>query len=91
MRRFDMILAEYREADLNKKLHLFLEFADLRKDFQEIDRAALKRKAGPDGPKLQKIRTGSSVMSLLRGSVEWAFDNLLPFRFQNLVKCERRR
>jgi hypothetical protein len=32
------ILIQYGEADINKKLHLFLQFPDLRNAFQEIDR-----------------------------------------------------
>jgi len=31
------ILIEYGEADINKKLHLFLQFPDLRSGFQEIE------------------------------------------------------
>ena len=32
------ILIQYGEADINKKLHLFLQFPDLRRGFQEIER-----------------------------------------------------
>jgi hypothetical protein len=32
------ILIQYGEADINKKLHLFLQFPDLRNAFQEIER-----------------------------------------------------
>ena len=35
------ILIQYREADINTKLHLFLQFPDLRSGFQEIDRRHL--------------------------------------------------
>ena len=31
------VLLKYEEADFNKRLHLFLEFPDLRRAFQEID------------------------------------------------------
>jgi hypothetical protein len=32
------ILIQYGEADINEKLHLFLQFPDLRNAFQEIER-----------------------------------------------------
>jgi hypothetical protein len=35
------ILIEYGEADMNKRLHFFLQFPDLRKGFQEIERKEL--------------------------------------------------
>jgi len=35
------ILIQYGEADKNKRLHLFLQFPDLRRDFQEIERKDL--------------------------------------------------
>jgi hypothetical protein len=35
------ILIQYGEADINKKLHLFLQFPDLRGAFQEIERKDL--------------------------------------------------
>ena len=31
------ILMQYEKADFNKRLHLFLEFPDLRRAFQEMD------------------------------------------------------
>jgi hypothetical protein len=47
------ILIEYGEADINKKLHLFLQFPDWRNAFQEIER---KNAAAQTG----KHRTDSS-------------------------------
>jgi len=44
------ILIQYREADLRKRLHLFLQFPDLRRGFQEIERKHLA------------VRTGSSSL-----------------------------
>jgi len=35
------ILIQYGEADINKKLHLFLQFPGLRSGFQEIERKNL--------------------------------------------------
>jgi len=35
------ILRQYTEARINERLHLFLQFPDLRRSFQEIDRKDL--------------------------------------------------
>jgi len=35
------ILKQYTEACINERLHLFLQFPDLRRSFQEIDRKDL--------------------------------------------------
>jgi hypothetical protein len=35
------ILIQYGEAAMSKRLHLFLQFPDLRKGFQEIERKHL--------------------------------------------------
>jgi hypothetical protein len=35
------ILNQYAEARINERLHLFLQFPDLRRSFQEIDRKDL--------------------------------------------------
>jgi hypothetical protein len=35
------ILRQYTEARVNERLHLFLQFPDLRRSFQEIDRKEL--------------------------------------------------
>jgi hypothetical protein len=35
------ILRQYTEAGINERLHLFLQFPDLRRSFQEIDRKDL--------------------------------------------------
>jgi hypothetical protein len=40
------ILIQYGEADINKKLHLFLQFPDLRSGFQEIERKDLAFQTG---------------------------------------------
>ncbi len=47
------ILVQYGEADINKKLHLFLQFPDLRNAFQEIERKNATTQTG-------KYRTESS-------------------------------
>jgi hypothetical protein len=60
------ILIQYGEADMSKRLHLFLQFPDLRKDFQEIERKQLT------------VRTGSPS---LRGEYKGKyFRNLSLFR-----------
>ena len=33
----DTIISEYRRGDLNKRLHMFLSYRDLRMDFMEIE------------------------------------------------------
>ena len=35
------ILKQYTEAGINERLHLFLQFPDLRRSFQKIDRKDL--------------------------------------------------
>ena len=42
MEKKDRILAKYREGDLRKRLDLYLEYRDLRRDFNEIDREDTK-------------------------------------------------
>lgn len=39
---FDKITAEYRQADFNKRLHMYLQFPRLRSDFILIDQDDLK-------------------------------------------------
>ena len=40
------ILIQYGEADMSKRLHLFLQFPDLRRAFQEIERKHLAVRRG---------------------------------------------
>jgi hypothetical protein len=40
------LLIQYGEADINKKLQLFLQFPDLRSGFQEIERKDLASQTG---------------------------------------------
>ena len=37
MRKIEEILSEYGKGDMNKRLHLYLFFRDLRKEFLEIE------------------------------------------------------
>jgi hypothetical protein len=41
------ILRQYTEARINERLHLFLQFPDLRGSFQEIDRKELAFQKAP--------------------------------------------
>jgi hypothetical protein len=41
------ILKQYTEARINERLHLFLQFPDLRRSFQEIDRKDLALQKAP--------------------------------------------
>jgi len=37
MSKIEEILSEYEKGDMNKRLHLFLQFRDLRREFLEIE------------------------------------------------------
>ena len=41
------ILRQYTEARINERLHLFFQFPDLRRSFQEIDRKDLAFQKAP--------------------------------------------
>ena len=41
------ILKQYTEARINERLHLFLQFPDLRRSFQEIDHKDLALQKAP--------------------------------------------
>jgi hypothetical protein len=60
------ILIQYGEADMSKRLHLFLQFPDLRRGFQEIERKHLAVRTG--SPSLRGEYKGkySNYLSLLR-------------------------
>ena len=55
------LLEDYRQADLTKRLHLFLEYPDLRADFTEIERQASAPGQSaveqPDTPKADRTCT----------------------------------
>ncbi len=58
------IFIQYGEADINKKLDLFLQFPDLRSGFQEIERKHLAFQMGfkssLEAEKSAKKRCGQS-------------------------------
>lgn len=44
----DQIISEYREADFNRRLHLYLQYPHLRSKFILIDQNDLKMDVGTD-------------------------------------------
>jgi len=55
------ILIQYGKADMGKKLHLFLQFPDLRSGFQEIERKNVAFQTGFKSlPEDQKSAKGRS-------------------------------
>ncbi len=55
-------LDEYRGADLTRRLHLYLQYPDLRPEFMEIDRKGLHPgtlKSGPRHKCYSAIRGGT--------------------------------
>jgi hypothetical protein len=78
------ILRQYAEARINERLHLFLQFPDLRRSFQEIDRKdlAYREASGSlrEGPNRAKY---SLHLLLLRG----AYHRIIEARIlKNLLK-----
>jgi hypothetical protein len=68
-------LEEYRSADFNKRLHLYLQYPELRSEFVEMDRNDLQREAPQCVPGfncLPKIRL-RSLFNLKAGCVRRRF------------------
>jgi hypothetical protein len=62
------ILRQYTEARINERLHLFLEFPDLRRSFQEIDLKELAFQKAPMSLREEHNKAKYSLhLSLLRG------------------------
>ncbi len=53
------LLDEYRHAGLNRRLHLYLQYPDLRSDFTEMDRNANLAKVQDSMPKARCTSTCS--------------------------------
>jgi hypothetical protein len=56
------LLDAYRRADFSKRLHLYLQYRDLRPEFMEIERDALRpevRKSGPRHKCFSVIHAGT--------------------------------
>jgi len=51
---FSRRMAEYRDADFNQRLNMYLQYPRLRSDFIEIDRNDLKTADLSTGLKLRK-------------------------------------
>ena len=63
------ILIQYGEADMSKRLHLFLQFPDLRGGFQEIERKHLAVRTGSTSLCGEYKGKYSNNLSLLRKDV----------------------
>jgi hypothetical protein len=63
------ILRQYTEARINERLHLFLQFPDLRGSFQEIDRKDLAYHKAPMSLREEHDKAKYSLhLLLLRGA-----------------------
>ena len=72
---YDKITAEYRDADFNHRLNLYLEFPRLRSDFILIDQNDLKTDLSA-GFRLRKnfpLAQISMVLGLVAGSAKKIF------------------
>ena len=64
---YDKIIAQYRGADLNQRLHMYLQFPVLRPDFILIDQHGLKAESTPGFR--SRCFSQAARSSVLRGSV----------------------
>ena len=72
---YDKITEEYRDADFNHRLNLYLEFPRLRSDFILIDQNDLNADL-PAGVRLRKsfpLAQMSTVLGLVAGSAKKFF------------------
>jgi len=86
------ILIRYGEADINTKLHLFLQFPDLRSGFQEIERKKLAVQTG-SGSLLAKHNAYSfpRSQSFLKGVYHRMVEtNIFKTVLRSLRLCGRR-
>ncbi len=60
------ILIQYGEADISTRLHLFLQFPDLRRGFQEIERNHLAVRSGSTSLRREYKGKYSNNLSILR-------------------------
>ena len=60
------IIKQYTEARINERLHLFLQFPDLRRSFQEIDRKDLAFQKPSLRERHEKVKYSLDLL-LLRG------------------------
>jgi hypothetical protein len=79
------ILKQYTEARINERLHLFLQFPDLRRSFQEIDRKDLANHKAYRSLREERVEAKYSLhLLLLRGVYQRTIEirilkNLLKF------------
>ena len=68
--RYDEIISEYRAADFDRRLHMYLQFPSLRSEFILIDRDDLNRDLSAGFKFRRNSLAGkvNSVLSLVRVS-----------------------
>lgn len=54
------LLEEYEKADRPRRLHLYLQYPDLRRAFFDIDVNGRRWQAAPDGARLNPNRAGET-------------------------------
>ena len=71
----DKIIVEYRDADFNRRLHMYLQFPRLRSDFISIDQRNLyaEMPAGFTSPRLSLAARMTVLLSLAGGCVKKLF------------------
>jgi hypothetical protein len=62
------ILIQYGKADMGKRLHLFLQFPDLRSGFQEIERNGLAAQLGSTSLREEHIKEKCARSVILLGA-----------------------
>jgi hypothetical protein len=85
------ILIQYGKADMGKRLHLFLQFPDLRSGFQEIERKGLAVQTG-SGSLLEKHNACSfpRSQSFLKGVYHRMVEtNIFKTVLRSLRPCGR--
>ena len=66
MSKTEEVLSEYEKGDMNKRLHLYLFFRDLRKDFMEIE---LKERKNGECANLNLCRSFLRTVSNFSGQL----------------------
>jgi len=78
------ILKQYTEAPVNERLHLFLQFPDLRRSFQEMDRKDLAFQKASISPCEEHNKAKYSLhLLLLRGACHRIIETRM---LKNLLK-----
>ena len=67
-RKTESLLEDYRQADFTKRLHLFLEYSELRAEFMQIEQEASasgqRAVKQSDIPKTRGVRTWPGFLPL---------------------------